>query len=347
MLRIASSLVESKKNMDSNNKYITLLGKVLTKGASLQEKEQLEQWANENSAQKAFVEETTEVWNLSKNYAEKLPVDTIRAWDKFEAKLESNVPKTTFLKSLTFYWKAAAIIGLVATSFIWIVNQNTRDEIPVLEIVETGAKEQKELTLPDGSVVLLNENSRLAYAKDFVVREVNLTGEAFFEVTKQNGQSFEIKTNTTTTRVLGTSFNVRAYNETPVEVAVVTGKVAVESIQKGSKESVVLSPNELVTYDPVTKKMEKNKQATNNSVAWKTKELVFDNMVLGNVIETLERYFEVEIEGDPKILNCHYTGTFKAPKLEEVFNTIAFTFPTDLEVKKVDEKYILIGQGCE
>jgi len=251
------------------------------------------------------------------------------------------------LRSLTSYWKAAAIIGLVATSLIWFATQNVVETIPVLAIVETGAEEQKELTLPDGSVVLLNENSRLVYVKDFAVREVNLEGEAFFEVTKQNGQSFEIKTKTTKTRVLGTSFNVRAYEEMPVEVAVVTGKVAVESISAEAKTAVTLLPNEGVIYDAIANKMEKNKQTSNNSLAWKTQELVFDNMALGNVLETLERYFEVEIESDSKILNCHYTGTFKSPKLDEVFNTIAFTFPTDLEIKKVDGKYILIGQGCE
>ena len=330
-----------------NNKYLTLLSKVLTKGASLEEKEVLEQWANENSTQKAFVKETTKVWNLSKNYAEELPLDTNKAWDRLEAKLEYKTAKPTLLRSLTSYWKAAAIIGLVATSLIWFATQNVVETIPVLAIVETGAEEQKELTLPDGSVVLLNENSRLVYVKDFAVREVNLEGEAFFEVTKQNGQSFEIKTKTTKTRVLGTSFNVRAYEEMPVEVAVVTGKVAVESISAEAKTAVTLLPNEGVIYDAIANKMEKNKQTSNNSLAWKTQELVFDNMALGNVLETLERYFEVEIESDSKILNCHYTGTFKSPKLDEVFNTIAFTFPTDLEIKKVDGKYILIGQGCE
>ncbi|MBL4649394.1 MAG: FecR domain-containing protein, partial [Aureispira sp.] len=319
--------------MDSNNnKYLTLLGKVLTKSASLEEKEQLEQWANENKTQKTFVEETTEVWDLSKNYAEKLSVDTNSAWDKLEGKLENNRAKPTLFRSLTSYWKAAVVIGLVATSLIWFATQNVLQGPPILEIVETGAEEQKELILPDGSVVLLNENSRLAYATDFAVREVNLKGEAFFEVTKKNGQSFEIKTKTTKTRVLGTSFNVRAYDKTPVEVAVITGKVVVESIEEGTKISVTLLPNEGVVYDAVAKKMKKNKQGTKNSLAWKTQELVFDNMALGNVIKTLERYFEIEIESDAKILNCHYTGTFKEPKLDEVINTIAFTFPTDLEI---------------
>lgn len=334
--------------MDSNNnKYLTLLSKVLTKSASLEEKEQLEQWANENDAQKAFVEETLEVWNLSKNYAEDLPVDTNRAWDKLEAKLEVKTPQPTIWRSLASYWKAAVIAGLVATSVFWVASRNVAGVQPVLEIVETGEQEQKELILPDGSMVLLNENSSLAYAKDFKVRTVDLKGEAFFDVTKKNGQSFEINTSTTKTKVLGTSFNIRAYDQTPVEVAVVTGKVAVESVQEGNKESVLLLPNETVVYDAAVKKMVKTVEPTNNSVAWKTQELVFDNTELGSVIKTLERYFEVKIEGDPKILNCHYTGTFKEPKLGEVFNTIAFTFPTDLEIKKVDDKYILIGQGCE
>ncbi len=334
--------------MDSNNnKYLTLLSKVLTKSASLEEKEQLEQWANENDAQKAFVEETLEVWNLSKNYAEDLPVDTNRAWDKLEAKLEVKTPQPTIWRSLASYWKAAVIAGLVATSVFWVASRNAVSVETVLEIVETGEQEQKELILPDGSMVLLNENSSLAYAKDFKVRTVDLKGEAFFDVTKKNGQSFEINTSTTKTKVLGTSFNIRAYDQTPVEVAVVTGKVAVESVQEGNKESVLLLPNETVVYDAAVKKMVKTVEPTNNSVAWKTQELVFDNTELGSVIKTLERYFEVKIEGDPKILNCHYTGTFKEPKLGEVFNTIAFTFPTDLEIKKVDDKYILIGQGCE
>lgn len=331
----------------NNNKYLTLLSKVLTKGASLEEKEQLEQWTNEDSTQKAFVEETTKVWNLSKNYAEELPLDMNKAWAKFEAKLETKKAKPTLLRSLTSYWKAAAIIGLVATSLIWFATQNVAEAIPVLAMVETGAEEQKELTLPDGSLVLLNENSRLTYAKDFSVREVRLEGEAFFEVTKQNGQSFEIKTQTTKTRVLGTSFNVRAYAKTPVEVAVITGKVAVESIEEGTNASVILLPNEGVVYDAIANTMEKNKQTSPNSLAWKTQELVFDNMALENVIETLERYFEVEIDSDAKILNCHYTGRFKEPKLDEVFKTIAFTFPTDLDIKKVDGKYILVGEGCE
>lgn len=333
--------------MDSNNKYITLLSKVLTKSASQKEQEQLEEWANESDLQKSFVEETREVWDLSKNYAEELPVDTNLAWEKFEAKLEPSISQPTITRNLFSYWKAAAIIGLLMTTLFWVTTRNTVAETPILEIVKTLDGEQKELLLPDGSTVLLNENSTLAYTKEFKVREVTLKGEAFFDVTKKNGQSFEIKTKTTKTRVLGTSFNVRAYDEKIVEVAVVTGKVAVESVEKGIKESVLLQPNETVVYNSKVKKMAKVVEPTSNSIAWKTQELVFENMEFERVLETLERYFEVEIESDPKILNCHYTGTFKQPKLDEVFNTIAFTFPTDLEVKKVDNKYILIGQGCE
>ncbi|BDS09864.1 FecR family protein [Aureispira anguillae] len=330
----------------SNDKYFNLLSKVLLGNASSEEEKVLEQWTKEDHENQAFVEETTKVWNLSENYAENLPVDTDLAWSKFETKFNQKYPEQkTVIRSLLTWKVAAAVIGLIALSFWWIYQKDSMVLAPMAQI-ETGKKEQKEITLPDGSVVMLNEGSSLSYKKSFTTRSVHLKGEAFFEVTKQAGEPFEIITTTTKTTVLGTSFNVRAYENKDVEVAVLTGKVAVEG-RKGRKEKVLLLPNEAAVYKIEENTIEKETQVGVNSIAWKTQELVFKNTELSEVIKTLEQYFEVEITGDRKILNCHYTGTFRNSNLDEIFNTIAFTFPTDLKIKKVNKKYILIGQGCE
>ncbi|WP_264791670.1 FecR family protein [Aureispira anguillae] len=333
--------------MDKNdNKYLHLLNKVLANKASTSERDLLEEWIKSKEENKAFVEEITKVWDWSEHYAEDLSIDTNSAWDKLVTKINQEPPvKHTIVRSLRSWTAAAAMVGLLALSFWWAYQNDKVVEAPMAQI-ETGKKEQKEITLPDGSVVVLNEGSSLSYKEDFKTRKVHLEGEAFFEVTKQNGASFEIITTTTKTTVLGTSFNVRAYQDKDVEVAVLTGKVAVEGL-KGSQEKVFLLPNETAIYDVKANTIEKETQMGVNSIAWKTQELVFDNTQWMEVIETLEQYFDVEIESDEKLLNCYYTGQFKDPNLGQIFETIAFTFPTDLKVEEVDKKYILSGEGCE
>lgn len=330
----------------NNNKYLKILNKVLLNHASEEEKELLEQWSKKDKENQAFVEETIKVWNLSEQYAEDLPVDTDAAWEKFETKLgtASVQASQTPIRVLNVFWKAAAIVGILFFAYWW--GSSSNELAPVLAKIETGDEQQKEVILPDGSVVMLNESSKLSYKEAFEPREVHLEGEAFFEVTKQAGESFEIITNTTKTTVLGTSFNVRAYKNEDVEVAVVTGKVAVEGVG-ANKEKVLLLPNEVAHYNAETNALQKEETSSANALAWKTRELVFKNTELSEVVNTLERYFGVEITGDAPVLKCHYTGRFKNSDLDEIFSAIAFTFPTDLEVKKVGKKYILIGQGCE
>lgn len=332
------------------NKYLNLLTKILLNEASAKEEKELTKWKNEDRENEAFIEEITKVWNLSGNYAENLLVDTTPAWNKFESKLNQTSSKKTQgsnVRTLLFNWKAAAIfIGLTAIGVWWSIQNSNKASVSEIKMAQimTGAKEQREIMLPDSSVVLLNENSMLAYAKDFKTRKVTLKGEAFFDVTKQVGKSFEITTAATKTTVLGTSFNVRAYEEQDVEVVVVTGKVAVEELDE-EKESVLLLPNERVVYRMASKAMEKEIVSEMNSIAWKTNELNFDSISLGVIIKELKHYFDVEVEGNEKILNCSYTGSFERFNLDEAFNAIAFTY--NLEVKKVNKKYILIGQGCE
>lgn len=330
---------------DTKEKYLALLAKVLTKNASPDEEQSLDNWTKESSENHAFVKEVNKTWNLTERYAEQIPVNTEMAWAKFEKKISSTpIQISTSKKIIEIFktWQAAAAVFLMVVSawFVYSWNNSVLTEIATLE------GEKRQINLPDGSLITLNENSSITYNANFDKRIVQLKGEAFFDIAKQAGKTFEILTTTTKTTVLGTSFNIRAYSqENRIEVAVYTGKVAFESLAKAS-DKMLLTTNEKVVFDEKSNKMSKVATSDSNAIAWKTQHLLFDNTSIEEVIKTLERYFEIEIESENSaVLNCHFTGRFNEPKLQEVFDAVAFS--TDVQIKKLDEHYILIGKGCE
>jgi transmembrane sensor len=323
---------------ENNEKYLALLAKVLTKNASSEEKQDLDNWTKEKDENNAFAKKVQKTWILTERYAEELPIDTNAAWAKFEQKIAVPTTKTSSSSSKIIEifktWQAAAAVLLITLS-VWFVYDFNRSRLTEIATIEG---EQKEIKLPDGSLITLNENSTLAYAPDFNNRVVQLEGEAFFDVAKQVGKTFEILTNTTKTTVLGTSFNIRAYpQDNRIEVAVYTGKVAFETLAKAS-DKMLLKANEKAVFDGKSNKINKVAASDSNAIAWKTQLLHFDNTSLKDLIEVLERHFDVKIKSEnAAILNCHFTGRFEQPQLQQIFDAVAFS--TEVEIKKVDKQY--------
>lgn len=335
--------------MNDEKRYLHLLGKVLSQEASTEEEQQLEAWAQEDNSQEKFVQETKLIWEKAVHYDRPIASNKEAAWARLESRVETSVP-TQQPRIKALWYKVAAAVLVVAMGLGWAYQQqgpaSSLNVQPVLASITTGAAEQKEVQLPDGSTILLNEKSTITYDRAFKKRLINLEGEAFFEVTKRAGQPFEILAADTRTTVLGTSFNIRAYTNQPTEIAVVTGKVAFEAVDASKKEHILLQPNEMASYQGeqgMTKKTWEDK----NVLAWKTKQLEFDNQMLSVVLPILERHYKVKIEGSAGLLNCHYTGNFSQVKLEEVLKTIAFTFPTAVNIEEIDGSYVLTGQGCD
>lgn len=335
--------------MKDEKKYLQLLGKVLSREASVEEQQELEAWAKESADNQQFVEHTTLIWNKAEAYEAPINTNKEAAWANLESRIKASAPsQKTTIKAL--WYKVVAAVVIVAMGLGWFYQQQQLPENaevqPVLATISTGEQEQKEINLPDGSTILLNEHSTISYDRAFKNRVVQLEGEAFFEVTKRQGQPFEVWTAATKTTVLGTSFNVRSYAHQATEIAVVTGKVAFESLDDSKKEHVLLLPKEMASYQKEAG-ITKGQWQDQNALAWKTQELIFDNHSLSAVLSVLERYYGVTIEGSEGLLNCHYTGNFSQAELEEVLNTIAFTFPTEVNIEKKDDKYLLTGQGCD
>ena len=183
----------------------------------------------------------------------------------------------------------------------------------VTKVVPLGQK--KTITLGDGTKVKLNAGSTLRFPETFSdsIREVYLTGEAFFEVAENSNKPFIINSQGIETRVLGTSFNISAYpNSENVSVAVATGKVKV-NLSNDSNRSVMLIPNQMYVYHK-SKDMDFKTEDINLSdlLAWRDKRIVFRKSLHDEIIETLERWYGVNFVVNKKIeTGTGYTAQFK------------------------------------
>jgi transmembrane sensor len=159
--------------------------------------------------------------------------------------------------------------------------------------------------LSDGSVVWLSPKSQLEYPKKFIgaLRQVKMTGEAFFEVSKDHAHPFIIYSGGVITRVWGTSFRIRAYQNIPTEVSVVTGKVSVKLPEKDDSE-VMLLPKQKVVYARNTGVLARSKENSHSAMRiWQKATVVsFEDIPLDNVLTMLNNHFGTRIYTNDKEL---------------------------------------------
>ena len=216
-----------------------------------------------------------------------------------------------------------------------------------------------EVQLPDSSTVELKPNAAISYSKkwDDQKREVHLIGEAFFEVVKDSKRPFYVYGGDVVTKVLGTSFSVKAAaNAESIEVAVHEGKVSVyedaqqnNSIPRGVDASgVILSPNEKVEYFVndkhwVTSLVEEPRPipAANKAVL-----LVFSNTPMSEIIKSIECTYSIGviIENEASY-SCTFTGDVSMMELYDMLDVICKSTGTSYEVKGT--KILITGRGCE
>ena len=167
------------------------------------------------------------------------------------------------------------------------------------------------LTLADGTVIRLNADSRLQYPSEFSgdSRIVYLEGEAFFNVAKDKTKPFIVKTSFGDVRVLGTAFGISAYASEPESyTTLVRGKVSVE--REGMKPVVILPGEQVVTFKDG--KMIKQEVDVEEFVGWKDGIYVFKEKSLGEIMKTLERWYNISVDfQDKSLVDLPFTGNLK------------------------------------
>ena len=284
-----------------------------------------------------------------------------------ETDIESNLPEVFFEKILEkakdreqiairkrTSWSslsriAAVFIGLMAIAGLFYFSLDTNTPTNLISEY-TGIGEQKTISLPDGSKVTLNVASQLTYPETFndTIREIFLKGEAFFEVARNEQQPFVIRSRDLETRVLGTSFNVKAYqNDEQVQVSVATGKVKVSrEINKPSRlNGMILQPGEQAVYGTDTGSFTKQYVDADMLTSWRDGVLIFEKITVRDAIKTMERWYDVDIELDNyAIADCIIRSKLDNADLEDVLETLKFIL--NIEYEQIDGKVVLKGGAC-
>lgn len=235
---------------------------------------------------------------------------------------------------------AAVVIFIVLSGFgaKRIFDRIEQSNITYIEVMAAD-KERKEIILPDGSTVVLNACSSLRYPNKFVAdnRMIEIKGEAFFQVSKDKDHPFIVHTDQGDVKVLGTSFDVKAYKDDKLfSVSVKTGKVEVKM-----KESLMrLLPNECLIYNKENGEITKRKDNAEKITSWIEGGLYFNNTPIQSIILELERMYGCKIELDS---NCVFDetlfGEHDNQSLESVLKSIEYS--TGIKNKKEKERIVL------
>lgn len=283
------------------------------------------------------------------------------------------------LYSTMAYWPAAAAVLLLVVALSWffavrpfklfgpathqVVYQDLvkQAEVPLIEVFNAEAQ-PKLVVLSDQSSVLLQKGSRLSYPKSFdglALREVYLSGEAFFEVAKNPEKPFFVYANELVTKVLGTSFTVKAYeNDKKVVVMVKTGKVTVYANKEArtqttasanrSTDGVVLTPNQQIYYNRSDAQLLKaliQRPALQDLGSAQFLSFEFDDAPLSSVLQLLEQAYGVDIVYDEELMaSCKLTASLADEPLFEKIKLICLSIDAEYEI--IDAQIVLSSKGC-
>lgn len=317
----------------TNNRWIKY-SRYLSNEMKTDEKQLFLRSIDSNNNEKKLFEAVKGDWNIMKKPEKTIYVDVDKAWSSLKSKIQENYPESIHSQS-KFYTTRIQVLGWAATVLI-LIGISIGIKVLVLDnavftpgkIVQTTLQqEQQEVVLSDGSVVYLNASSRLIYPKRFNknTREVELQGEAFFDISANAKKPFIITAGDAIVKVVGTSFNVNAgKTDNKTEVFVESGKV--ELYYKNIKnDKIVIEPGYVGVLDKKILALEHN--TNENIMAWKTKTIVFKETSLLEVVEVLNEVYHTTIFiSDKEIENLKYNGTLMNQPLENVLEVLQTAF---------------------
>lgn len=321
-----------------------LLRKFLNKECTPEEQARVQAWYKsfENEPDPLTFLSATERDELSKEMFSNV-LDNLRSMDQLPA------PKVIATRWWYYAASGVAALLLMVTGWLWLSKEQSfpmQQQAMVADgevVIDNESKSIRRELLPDGSSIWLQPNSSIRYSADFkkATREVHMTGEAFFEVTKDAAHPFIIYTGEVVTKVLGTSFNIRAYSNSPsVEVAVVTGKVSVRKAtqidQLHPSDEVLLLPDEKAVFvekENVLKKELISENADEPVRIWEKTSVSFDNVPVSEVIKVLNKSYGTRIRVETKELNSYVLkADFSDQNLPDILQMLEKSLNVNYEI---------------
>jgi len=279
-------------------------------------------------------------------------------WDKIESKTGENKNRRHFISAGAWTVAASLIICITAALLYWSGGdkRNTPGQHSNLNQVTTQLNSKSRLALPDGTQVWLNGSSKLTYSNGTFGkndRAVTLTGEAFFDVVKNNSLPFIINTGPVTITVKGTAFNVKAYpGEETIETTLVRGLVEITTLEDPDRK-ILLKPNEKITIPVNQRAIDSGSERSSDStealyairkfkaaedapaeIAWINTQLVFDNEPLARLAPKMESWYRVKIHFvDETLKSKRFSGVIEQETLRETLEAMQLSYHFKYEIR--------------
>ena len=299
-----------------------LLDKYIRSDCSPAERSTVEAWIKESDANREEYEQFKQLNDELLQFDFGLSAQTDQQWENLKAQLQvaetstddATVVPITRARRFRFLRVAAAVALLLSAA--WLVNSyfNAPNAPTLAQEFITPLGQTQSIELADGSTILLNADSKLFVKEGFngEDRQVELQGQAYFQIAKNPNKPFIIQTGEVRTQVLGTAFSLKAYPDDPsVHIAVSEGKV---KFFENESNSIELTAEKAATFDRDDKAITATEFDAESSFSWKENRLSFSKTPFKEVVRTLERKYGVKIvdkTGDnfKELLSTSYEST--------------------------------------
>ncbi|MCX6222882.1 MAG: DUF4974 domain-containing protein [Bacteroidia bacterium] len=323
----------------SFGKLDELLPGYLSGELSDEDRASMDQWRAASPENEVHFQNSLKAWESISLLNEMEQFNSFEALKKINTRILN--PETT--RWWIYIQRAAAILLLpllIYSGYVSVRNTLLKKQQIEHVVMQTISSRQGMVThfeLADGTKVWLNSGSKLQFPTLFTedLREVKLSGEAFFEVTKNEKQPFQVNVKDLNIEVLGTSFNVVSYDDEQMsEVVLVEGKVKL-SAEKDQVKKVLgtMNPGQRVVYKEENQKVEVEEVTVDKYIAWRDGNLIFRDDKMEEVVKRLSRWFNAEIFiNDPEIKSYIYKATFRNENLLQVLNLLKISAPIDFRI---------------
>lgn len=328
-----------------------LVIKYLAGEATAEESREVLEWSSRNEENERHFNALKKIFDLTQRHYQQemerpMDIDIEEEWKYFQTQVSSSsgmpvVPlQSGRMSRVQWLRMAAAFLLLIAATFVIRYFVSRPGEIRLQTASET-----REVSLPDGSRVILNHHSELAYGNDFgeTDRTIALRGEAFFDVVHNEKKPFRVQVRHAVVEDVGTSFNILGYEGQDMEVVVQSG--AVRFSLPNLNAEVSLSAGQKGIYNVKSKNLTQETNEDVNFLAWSTRKIVFTDTDLRQVIETINRTYQSNIVLATNIPpSCTVTVAFDHQTLEAVLHVLETTL--NLTLRKTGDKIEIIKAGC-
>lgn len=301
---------------DNISEIEILISKSISGNATPEEHLQLEEWKAASKSNQEIYKKTLKAWEKSTCWISDESVQQ----DKLKVQHENNkqlLIRFQKIKRQSFIYKIAALFAIPIT---FGISMYFLSNTPVIEPkaqyceITSPKGHVSKCILPDGSEVWINTGSTITYntaSFNQQDREIQLSGEAYFEVTKNIEKPFKVVTPAANINVTGTSFNVKAYPESEVFETVLSEGSIEMHLKNQFNQIINLLPEERAVYSDIDKEITIEKVDADFFTSWRNGEILFKDATLNDLVKELERIYDIQFHVvDPKLGEFRFRGMF-------------------------------------